>query len=210
MVKYKSLLLAIAFLSSLASNASAAVVTETYDFTLSNFVNGSGSDPSPVSTITGSFTVTFDPTTAFDNQTSGVTVNSLTGIGPLDSTVGISANPGTPYFLSIGGIENDAGDIGGFTNDFVLQLTFADVNSVASPQLATCVGFSCGSAPQTATSSGFTVSSLPDFWVAESGTVTAVSGVPEPSTWAMMILGFCGVGFMAYRRKQNGAALSLA
>jgi hypothetical protein len=26
----------------------------------------------------------------------------------------------------------------------------------------------------------------------------------------MMILGFCGLGFMAYRRKQNGAALSVA
>jgi hypothetical protein len=28
-----------------------------------------------------------------------------------------------------------------------------------------------------------------------------VSGVPEPSTWAMMILGFAGVGFMGYRRR---------
>ncbi|MBA2399451.1 MAG: PEPxxWA-CTERM sorting domain-containing protein, partial [Bradyrhizobium sp.] len=28
-----------------------------------------------------------------------------------------------------------------------------------------------------------------------------VNAVPEPSTWAMMILGFAGVGFMAYRRK---------
>jgi hypothetical protein len=28
-----------------------------------------------------------------------------------------------------------------------------------------------------------------------------VSAVPEASTWAMMILGFFGVGFMAYRRK---------
>jgi hypothetical protein len=27
------------------------------------------------------------------------------------------------------------------------------------------------------------------------------SAVPEPSTWAMMVLGFVGVGFMAYRRK---------
>ena len=26
------------------------------------------------------------------------------------------------------------------------------------------------------------------------------SAVPEPSTWAMMILGFAGLGFMAYRR----------
>jgi hypothetical protein len=30
-----------------------------------------------------------------------------------------------------------------------------------------------------------------------------VSGVPEPSTWAMMILGFLGIGFMAYRQKSN-------
>jgi hypothetical protein len=27
--------------------------------------------------------------------------------------------------------------------------------------------------------------------------------IPEISTWAMMILGFCGVGFMAYRRKAD-------
>jgi hypothetical protein len=30
---------------------------------------------------------------------------------------------------------------------------------------------------------------------------SVVEAVPEPSTWAMMILGFFGVGFMAYRRK---------
>jgi hypothetical protein len=34
--------------------------------------------------------------------------------------------------------------------------------------------------------------------------------VPEPSTWAMMILGFGGVGFMAYRRKRNENALTAA
>jgi hypothetical protein len=35
--------------------------------------------------------------------------------------------------------------------------------------------------------------------------VSQTGSVPEPSTWAMMILGFFGVGFMAYRRqnKQN-------
>ena len=38
----------------------------------------------------------------------------------------------------------------------------------------------------------------------------AVATVPEPSTWAMMILGFAGVGFMAYRRRQNGTALRIA
>jgi hypothetical protein len=32
----------------------------------------------------------------------------------------------------------------------------------------------------------------------------AVTPIPEPATWAMMVLGFAGVGFMAYRRKRNG------
>jgi hypothetical protein len=40
--------------------------------------------------------------------------------------------------------------------------------------------------------------------------LTGVDAVPEPSTWAMMILGFAGVGFMAYRRRQNGPALRVA
>jgi hypothetical protein len=29
----------------------------------------------------------------------------------------------------------------------------------------------------------------------------AVAAVPEPSTWAMIILGFAGIGFLSYRRK---------
>ena len=33
--------------------------------------------------------------------------------------------------------------------------------------------------------------------------ITTVAAVPEPSTWAMMILGFAGIGFMAYRRKSK-------
>jgi hypothetical protein len=38
----------------------------------------------------------------------------------------------------------------------------------------------------------------------------SVDGVPEPSAWAMMILGFAGVGFMAYRRKQSEQAFRIA
>jgi hypothetical protein len=52
------------------------------------------------------------------------------------------------------------------------------------------------------------------FVIDQLGEVQTVFGVtaavPEPSTWAMMILGFFGIGFMAYRRKQNGPALRLA
>jgi PEP-CTERM motif len=40
------------------------------------------------------------------------------------------------------------------------------------------------------------------------GAVTLSGAVPEPSTWAMMILGFAGVGFMAYRRKAKPALMA--
>jgi PEP-CTERM motif len=46
------------------------------------------------------------------------------------------------------------------------------------------------------------------------GTVTSLAftdtplptTVPEPSTWAMMLIGFAGLGFVAYRKQQQIAA----
>lgn len=35
-----------------------------------------------------------------------------------------------------------------------------------------------------------------------------IAAVPEPSTWAMMILGFAGVGFIAYRRRKQSPAFT--
>jgi hypothetical protein len=34
------------------------------------------------------------------------------------------------------------------------------------------------------------------------------SAVPEPSTLAMMLLGLCGIAFMAYRRKSKPASMA--
>lgn len=45
-------------------------------------------------------------------------------------------------------------------------------------------------------------------WGLEPVDVSAVSAVPETATWTMMVLGFAGIGFLAYRRK-NGAALRI-
>lgn len=41
------------------------------------------------------------------------------------------------------------------------------------------------------------------------GAVIGTPAVPEPSTWAMMLLGFCGLGWFASRRK-NQIAMSVA
>ena len=38
----------------------------------------------------------------------------------------------------------------------------------------------------------------------------SVSAVPETTTWAMMLMGFLGVGFVAYRRKVSGSNIRFA
>jgi hypothetical protein len=43
-------------------------------------------------------------------------------------------------------------------------------------------------------------------WNSNLATVTVGAAVPEPSTWAMMVLGFGGLGFMGYRRSKAVAA----
>jgi len=43
------------------------------------------------------------------------------------------------------------------------------------------------------------------------GITQGIAGaVPEPSTWAMLLLGFAGLGFMAYRRKSKPALMAAA
>jgi hypothetical protein len=61
----------------------------------------------------------------------------------------------------------------------------------------------------TATNLVFTGTVLPDDHSSAIDSVT-ISAVPEVSTWAMMILGFFGIGFMAYRRKSSASGLYLA
>lgn len=56
----------------------------------------------------------------------------------------------------------------------------------------------CGSALEDF-SNGFSLHEL------QSGTLTLTAAVPEPSTWAMLILGFGALGVMAHRKKLAAA-----
>jgi len=91
---------------------------------------------------------------------------------------GISTDPSTggEYFISLGN------GLYGMEIYFDPTTLFAGQTTLIDPQ-----SFVTLSAEPT----GFTVS----------GTLVISTAVPEPSTWAMMILGFFGAGFMAYRRK---------
>jgi len=50
----------------------------------------------------------------------------------------------------------------------------------------------------------------PGEWFVDDVSVTgsSIGAVPESSTWAMLILGFAGIGFMAYRRKSKPALMA--
>ncbi|MBC9876369.1 PEP-CTERM sorting domain-containing protein [Bradyrhizobium sp. INPA01-394B] len=49
------------------------------------------------------------------------------------------------------------------------------------------------------------VAGAPDPFLPMSGNQPIASAVPEPSTWAMMLLGFCGLGWLSVRRKARPA-----
>jgi hypothetical protein len=156
------------------------------------------------------------------------------------STVGLAFTSGTfsgttsNNFLAIG---NDVvNNFGVFTlspitttynTPFTLQVNFTLPTGVAPPGptfssviTGSVTGANGGvqinfdNTPQSFTSnSGPFTFFVNDLGVNSNG-VNNISGViqaiPEPSTWAMMILGFFGIGFMAYRRKSQGHQLRLA
>jgi PEP-CTERM motif len=69
--------------------------------------------------------------------------------------------------------------------------------------------FLIGTGPLTLSglSGELTVGYWDSIYTDNSGTQTlSISAVPEPSTWAMMILGFAGLGFLTYRRNNRAAA----
>jgi hypothetical protein len=209
-MRVKHTFLAGLFLFSAISNVQAGTVTETYNFTLGNFKDiTSNNATSPLTSITGSFTLTFDPTLAVTDQTIGITENSLTGGVVVGGTIGFTTFPFTPYTLFIGGTgpSNPATFLVG--DDFILGLNFANIGTLDSPSLDACSDpfSSCGTAGHSPTVfiSGYSQNFSTSAFLATSGTVSAV---PEPSTWAMMLLGFAGIGFMGYRRKSKPALLA--
>jgi hypothetical protein len=101
---------------------------------------------------------------------------------------GVSEVASLIWFSSSGGLAITAPGLG--LTQFISTIVFTGLP--ADPQ------FTIGS---------FTLTN-PVLQLSDTLTISAVAAVPEPSTWAMMILGFAGVGFMAYRRKSKSALMA--
>jgi hypothetical protein len=205
-----------------------ADVTVTYTGTL-----GVGSDQSGVfgpgnTSLTGdSFTVqyVFDPTL-------GDTYSSLTENYAKGGTTSANANPALSASVTINGVTvsigvpNSFGEIYGYndgstseqyheadyTTSNIDNYVYIDLISTTPSLPASITGpLNYTTGPDDYALGYFQISNgvtgqLAGGYVYSVSTLTISSGIPEPSTWAMMLTGFAGLGFAAFRRGQRAKA----
>jgi hypothetical protein len=229
MVRIKSAALVCAALGTLVStSAFADIVTETYTGTVmgtdyAGYFGTAGSDLS--NTI---FTATY----VFDTNHSGSIQDSNNNI---KSTRGFNLNsPAISASLAINGQILTFTANGIYYSQLLVQnlatsghfQSFAQVHSLSGADLNNYIYTNDPSAPGNLSSltTPFSYTLNTQYSYDNSNlfqyssdnltllptTVTLTDGVPEPSTWAMMILGFAGVGAMTYRRRKQTAALRVA
>ena len=171
------------------SQAHAATITRTYSFKMTDFSAFFPGSPAPVTPLSGSFTVTFDPSVAVYDATVGLTVHNVNlPIG------GVFAFDYTPFgMLSLGGIVSPWDQVAAetfMTDDFY-------------------VGFFHPLTDPIAPSASYTRAGVNNAWFSDAGVVTAIDGapaVPEPSAWSLLILGFAGLGSALRRRPVSAVA----
>jgi hypothetical protein len=111
----------------IATQASAAMVTDTVDFGATGFTTGVGTGSAPTDPVIGSFTITFDPTQTYaDPTTAGITLNSLNIA--LDSPIGFYYSPtgASAGELFVGGVQDGVCCVQispTLYNDFYLHIT---------------------------------------------------------------------------------------
>jgi hypothetical protein len=114
---------------------------------------------------------------------------------------------GGPFLLALGGTGGSVtGRAWGGTSDTALDFSATNLFATVGPLSgAAFSGTANGTLTPTVNPFSLTIGA------AITGTSTGdlnVRAVPEPSTWAMMILGFAGIGFMTYRKRKNGLAIA--
>jgi PEP-CTERM motif len=190
--------------------AAAQDITENLNFSLSGFVDiTAGSNiPPPIQLITGSITVTYDPSKSYDNDTTDIVVHSLTGI-TVGSPLGFTYSNG---FLEFGGTQNDSDLVGRNTNDLVVAF---NVTNPAAPFFPACSipGYSCGqyTGSSAVDAAGYTQAGFNTGWFYGAKSVVSTNplpppsggtGVPEPATLSLMGLGFAALALGRVRRRK--------
>jgi hypothetical protein len=155
------------------TQANAAVVTKSYSITATNFESGAPTDP-----VTGIFTFTFD-------NAAPITLPSPAGL----TLTGFNVPYAGPALFS-------------FTrgSDMLIVGNNIGLGSFSVSPATPGFGFAMLGVSSTPTISNLTYSAGGKLWHSSNVAVAEVSAVPEPATWALMMVGFGGMGY-AMRRK---------
>jgi hypothetical protein len=127
----------------------------------------------------------------------------------LGTTNTFSSDANQPFSFNFIGLANVYNNGGGGDVLFTFNHVGGGQDSVTVSLVAGIFGLQTFSFNETdLTSVVFTPTTTQGPWIQFDNVGVNVSAVPEPSTWAMMILGFAGIGFMAYRRKAKPALMA--
>jgi len=197
-------------LATIAGTASAATISDdvTFNVPFTSGTYGGGAGPgysggATPSAVTGSFTITFDPTMTYTDDTADITETGLTGITS-DSAFSFDYSP-TSYVIDsttfdagelvVGGVAEGACCVGispSTANDFYLQiLTFA-----TSPTFQQ-FGYTTSNDDYFYTD---TVSGAP---LDGAGSVTVVPAVPEPRSLLLLCAGLSALAGARWRKRSR-------
>ena len=191
--------ISVAALCALATQASASILI--YEANLGDFESPPTGSPGTghAQVIIDTSANTMEVIATFSGLTSGTTASHIHCCTASPGTGNAGVATTTPTFTDFPlGVTSDS-----YHHPFDMSLAssynpaFVTANggTVASAEPVLLAGLSAGDAYLNIHTTNFGGGEIRGF----------LTAVPEPSTWAMLILGFAGIGYMAYRRKSMPA-----
>jgi hypothetical protein len=223
-MKKKSLALALPFALAVGVSAANAAIVTNGDFergNLSGWTVNAGTDPSHPPIVIGYNNTNGFPNGAYgesvpapvDGLTSGAYFSADAAAQSISQSLALTANTG--YTLGFDVYAPQNGRNNPFDASLFASLNGTPISTVLSADSLTrgWLHYSTTFTANTAPSYNFALNfqgggnTAADF-VVDNVSVANVGTAPEPATWAMMILGFAAIAFMAYRRKAKSGLMA--
>lgn len=206
-MNFKSLVLASTLLALVCTPVSATLVTETFSGTITSSTS-TPTAPYAAAAIGTPFTISY----TFDDAATPTDISPPSGLTILSYPVSsFTAQLGTIfsftattnafiYVEDFFGLQSYSAD--GFTDDSISPFLSASVNlNVPSSPFSPVPDLSELSSSTASFAACPTTFQCDGNFFTAVGAFTVSSAVPEPSTWAMLLIGIAGIGFMLYRKR---------